>query len=53
MKIMAYRAGMIGGSVHIKSRKQGGTRVRCFYAQTPRKPKAGKFSRGRTPVATS
>jgi PAS domain S-box-containing protein len=53
MKIMAYRAGMIGGSVHIKSRKQGGTRVRCFYAQTPRKPKARKFSRGRTPVATS
>jgi len=53
MKIMAYRAGMIGGSVHFKNRKSGGTRVRCFYAQTPRKPKAAKLARGRTPVATS
>jgi signal transduction histidine kinase len=53
MKIMAYRAGMIGGAVHIKSRKLGGTRVRCFYAQTPRKPKARRFPRGAPEVATS
>jgi hypothetical protein len=44
---------MIGGSVHIKSRKLGGTRVRCFYTQTPRKTKAAKLSRGRTPETAS
>jgi PAS domain S-box-containing protein len=30
LKIMEYRAGMIGGSIQIKNRKNGGTRVRCL-----------------------
>ena len=38
LKIMEYRAGMIGGSIQIKNRKNGGTRVRCLCPlASPRK----------------
>jgi signal transduction histidine kinase len=35
LKIMEYRAGMIGGSLQIRQLKRGGTRVRCVCPQAP------------------
>jgi PAS domain S-box-containing protein len=41
LRIMAFRAGVIGASFEVKTRAGGGTVVRCSYNQTvaPRKPK--------------
>jgi PAS domain S-box-containing protein len=47
IKIMEYRAGMIGGSVQIKNRKNGGARVVCIFPMVPRKAAA----RSRTKVS--
>jgi signal transduction histidine kinase len=33
VKIMEYRAGMIGGAFQIKNRGKGGTRIRCVCPQ--------------------
>ncbi len=33
---MAYRAGLFGGSVQIKNRKNGGARVRCICPLEPK-----------------
>lgn len=35
LKIMEYRAGMFGGSVQIRNRKNGGARVRCICPLEP------------------
>lgn len=35
LKIMEYRAGMIGGSLQITQQRHGGTRVRCVCPQAP------------------
>jgi PAS domain S-box-containing protein len=35
LKIMAYRAGLFGGTVQIKNRKNGGARVRCICPLEP------------------
>ncbi len=35
IKIMRYRAGAIGGSLQIKRRRSGGTRVHCVCAHAP------------------
>jgi PAS domain S-box-containing protein len=40
LKIMQYRAGMLGGSVRIRNRRSGGVRVRCLCPQPSLKVKA-------------
>ena len=49
LKIMEYRAGLFGGSVQIKNRKNGGARVRCICPLDPMtairaRPKAGEHA---------
>jgi PAS domain S-box-containing protein len=46
LKIMQYRAGMLGGSVHIRNRKSGGAIVRCLCPQPPLKVRASRPGNG-------
>jgi PAS domain S-box-containing protein len=56
LKIMEYRAGILGGSLHVKPRKGGGTRVRCLcpnggrLAQPGLARKAGRRSAPELPL---
>jgi PAS domain S-box-containing protein len=45
LKIMEYRAGIMGGSLHVKPRKGGGTRVRCVCPHGGRSAQAGTLAR--------
>jgi PAS domain S-box-containing protein len=46
LKIMQYRAGMLGGSLRIENRKSGGARVRCLCPQPPLRVKANGLRAG-------
>jgi nitrate/nitrite-specific signal transduction histidine kinase len=46
LKIMEYRAGMLGGSLRIKNRRCGGARVHCLCPQPPLKVKAPRVGNG-------
>jgi PAS domain S-box-containing protein len=48
LKIMEYRAGIIGGTLQISGRRTGGTRVRCVCPQAPR-PRAAASRAKRVP----